>query len=822
MTVETGKLLCLTEGSKKKKRQVIYLECQNVKKTKLVKVPITDDWLSNALLEQQQRSLDSLNNVDVEFQRNDNNDPFQIWEQGQQWDRVKAEVLTPAVTRSKPKNYPKVVSPDKFHNPYNFVPALPRDGVEGQLGDRKPVGHGRYLPNHWTGRIAVKLTTVTPLLIPDAAEMTGDDNGHKTFPVRIGADGKPYLPPTSIKGMLRSAYEAVTNSRLSVFEDHDELLAYRLPATEGLTMVPARIESGQVCLYPGTSTISSDGRPGNGDPMYAAWLRRWDRSTTMLYAHAITFSGSTKLPDHQQRVEFWAEKFTRGTTFQYWKVRKVVPYGGRLGAPPTPTRSTGYGQHKPTGDPMRKFEGYVCVTNKNITNKHDERIFFDAGSSPVKIPLSDQICQRWSKLIESYQENDDFKNGLPCPAALGGTAGWSRQVTGGNSERNLVHGTLCYARVKINRSRFEIQDLYPVMISRGLYDLSPSEMIHPSLKPATAFNQLSPADRVFGWVNQKRKGSYKGHLRVHSVTCHREDAIDDFGDAAATVPLAILGQPKPEQVRFYGADDAMGKPLEEGVDKAKGYKYKDQALRGRKVYPHHSGLPPSYWDTPTEDRTQKPSNGHYQEYRRPCKEEVENLDKQNRSIKGWVKPETEFELDIDVSNLSPVELGALLWLLVSPDIHYHRLGGGKPLGFGSVWLDINWEKTDLRLGADWNQFYRSLMPVSNQSANAAECIDEYKKAVVTAHGKGQRFERIPFIAAFCRCSKGFEDNAAVHYPRVTPNPTPEGEAFEWFVRNEQNTRDEDALRLALPKLAERSPSSLPLHPRTPRQQHRRR
>ena len=160
---------------------------------------------------------------------------------------------------------------------------------------------------------------------------------------------------------------------------------------------------------------------------------------------------------------------------------------------------------------------------------------------------------------------------------------------------------------------------------------------------------------------------------------------------------------------------------------------------------------------------------------------------------------------MDISNLSSVELGALLWLLTSPEIHHHRLGGGKPLGFGSVWLDINWEETDLRLGEHWKQFYRSLMPVPNQETNAAECIDEYKNAVIDAYGRRKKFERIPFITAFCRCSKGFEDNAAVHYPRATPNPTPEGEAFEWFVSNEKGARS------ALPSLARSRPTSLPLH-----------
>lgn len=114
----------------------------------------------------------------------------------------------------------------QFHNPYNFVPAIPRQNITGELGDRTPSGHGNYLSDHWSGRIRVTLTTVTPLLIPDASlaeEWQGSK--HKTYPLRL-VNGQPYLPPTSIKGSLRSAYEIVTNSRLSIFRGHDEKLGF--------------------------------------------------------------------------------------------------------------------------------------------------------------------------------------------------------------------------------------------------------------------------------------------------------------------------------------------------------------------------------------------------------------------------------------------------------------------------------------------------------------------------------------------------------------------------------------------------------------------
>lgn len=611
---------------------------------------------------------------------------IKLREKGQNWDREEVQEI-PIPKRDQPQERSQNVQPNHFHNPYNFIPALPRPTQDPELGDHKPIGHGRYEKDYWSGRIAVKLTTVTPLLIPDAAEMTEND-GHNTYPVRLGKDGKPYLPLTSIKGMLRSVYEAVTNSRLGIFEKHDDLLAYRKPANSGLQMVPAQIENDCVCLYSGTSEISEDGKPRQGNPMYAAWLHRWERNRTRRDRDCITYAGTRQLPEHREEVKFWAEPFAKYNSkgkeiFSYWKVRKVVPHDEELSKDP-PNPSQPYGTHEPTGDPMRRFKGYVCVTNKNITNKHDERIFF-SDSNQESIPLTDEIRERWAKLIESYQNNDDFKNGLPCPSALE-NAVWSRQVTGGDREKELTEGTLCYAHVHKNGSNFEIIDLYPVMISRSLYEQTPVEILNATLKPATNKEKLSPADRVFGWVNQNGKGSHKGQLRVHSISCESEDAIDDFGDEENSFPLAILGQPKPEQARFYCAEDAEGKPLHNGEsnprykDKGDGYKTEAQNLRGRKVYPHHKGLPHGYWKNPLEDRTQQPDNtDHYQEYRRPDHNGQER-NEQNRSIKSWVKPKTEFHFEIDLINLSAVELGALLWLLSSSDLHYHRLGGQNHWG----------------------------------------------------------------------------------------------------------------------------------------------
>ena len=155
------------------------------------------------------------------------------------------------------------------------------------------------------------------------------------------------------------------------------------------------------------------------------------------------------------------------------------------------------------------------------------------------------LLHRGAKLIESYQDNEDFKNGLQCPSALGNVAHWSRHFTLNEREKQLAEGTLCYAHVRQNGSDFEVIDLYPVMIARSLYSLTPNDVLDPSLKPANSFDQLSPAERVFGWVNQDGQGAYKGQLRVHGIKClsEVEDAVDNFGSDDASFPLTILGLP---------------------------------------------------------------------------------------------------------------------------------------------------------------------------------------------------------------------------------------------------------------------------------------
>ena len=114
----------------------------------------------------------------------------------------------------------------KFLNPYNFVRVLPDNkGKDGEkpnvklLGRCAPPPHDRYIG--LTGKITCELIAKTPLFISDSEFVKDYGNGHKAYRFfRLENNGKEEyaIPSTSLRGMLRSVFEAATNSCFSVFE----------------------------------------------------------------------------------------------------------------------------------------------------------------------------------------------------------------------------------------------------------------------------------------------------------------------------------------------------------------------------------------------------------------------------------------------------------------------------------------------------------------------------------------------------------------------------------------------------------------------------
>ena len=808
-----------------------------------------------------------------------------------------------ARSKRTPSQKSKISTGETFHNPYTFVPSPPRPLKHTFAGDFDPLkcglDHASLNPKWWTGHIPIKLTTVTPLVL---LKTEGKDH----------PPDKPYdvldrIPESSLRGMLRSTYEVVTNSRYACFSNSNRL-AYRMRPQQALKLIPAIIENGSspeklmARLYTGTSRPTADGPKKDGSDqeraMYAAMLTLY--GTKELRSECD--SGYTPKTDHEVWAQIVLCKHNK-PFYLYWKVIKVWPtdkYSQEPAQVATPEsgkwKSLYTNRKKPF---VRVVKGRVLITNENMGNKHDERIFFVEGvnaKNPIKRDVTD-LQGAWRMRIQSYQDahrkeeilqrRDRRGNPVKAWEKFGNNTGdtaWSPHQYQSDADE-LKPGDMVYARCEIDDSNGEIkkiEDLFPVMISRELYEKSPVSLLGSSLEPASTISELSPADRLFGWVpsqkqdqRQSSEGGYKSRIRVVCEDNVRSDTTESFSGGA--LPLAILGQPKPAQGRFYVAKNKKGIPQDKDTSKeAAGYSG-NKGLRGRKQYWHHKGLEANkakaYWQPSAEDRTQEKHDDRYQEYRRPNEDGKKNgkpkTDSQNRFINEWIKPDTVFKASLYVQNLQPEELGALLWLLTLNDEiddgdekHYFRLGYGKPLGFGSVKMEIDEERLvdsclPLGTGEDWKQKYYSALdaspPAMLDEDKQSVCLQAFRASMVAAYKplpdndatdddgdenevvsnltsfdqlervqsrfldtpenraqlEEQHFVELPFISGFRRVLRGPKKDAPIHYPRLDRNPNPDGQNFLWFVDNDHYRGGKE---LALPEVTVEE--GLPYKPKT--------
>ncbi|NKZ07282.1 TIGR03986 family type III CRISPR-associated RAMP protein [Actinomadura latina] len=678
---------------------------------------------------------------------------------------------------------------ESFLNPYTFVPAFSRRKATGAFADRRPDGADRLHEPNWTGTIGVRLTVQTPLLLLDTARAfnaPGAEEGHLTYPVLLRND-RPHLPATAIKGMLRSAYEAITNSRFGVFTGHEEVLGWRRVVDDARHMKPVR--------------VSEDGRS----------LEFWHPVKLSCYRP----KPGPKYPDgrsaeHGDHV--WV-KVVKGQNAD--EVDDIVPH--QNGAPGADWE-----------------EGYAFVTGENAERKRDERVF--VRRRPDTEELTGRLCRRWEALMEHHRELQK-RTELQSDYAISP----HREK---EERRRLTPGTFCWAY----KPGAHIEALYPVMVPRELALRSPAEMVPPKVEPAPSYQELSPADRVFGWVAQDegtgtRPAAYRGRLRVADVTCVTPTGEAVVRFAGRGLPLAILAQPKPNQGRFYLSRSAAEphRPIDPRTPKHDVHRSPDRTLRGRKAYWHHKQAAENenYWDfassTEGDPTQQLIGDVLYREYMRPNTPPKENAiarggatfettdqqqrDKQNRSILGWIAKDTEFTFTIDVRDVPDVELGALLWLLDLEDDCHHRLGLGKPLGFGSVQLSLDCDRTKLHTGAQWSQYYRNLtgeLPDSSPADVKDTCVKAFEAAAQKQPGFAAT--RLAFLAA----ARG-RDDIPVHYPRTTPQglqaprtpPNPAGESFSWFTANERarNGQPVNGRGRSLPAAGDPQGRDLDVYPR---------
>lgn len=678
----------------------------------------------------------------------------------------------------------------KFLNPYNFVRYIEsdrkQDGAtpeEKLLGKMPPPPHDRMLGLN--GEIKCQVITETPLFVSDShgVKTDGSHSSYRFFEY----DGKKAIPASSLRGMVRSVFEAVTNSCFSVF-DGDRKLSYHAPVNEARELVPARVEKKRegyrLHLLTGTTGYKPKGPDKKLDKLYAAWIRLYEKtveskSDKTTKKNPNSSYGKRKpvkldLKEYGHKTQCYAlmEEMThpkRG--FKFWNVLEVSKNKDNLPAP----------------EEGQIIElGWLCITNQNIGNKHDERFFFrteENQDTGVVENIPSDVIDDYNLLLKEYQERHrdsikkrenpnqvDWSKGDPEPA-------YSRFIT---AEEKLEDGDLVYARLCGSKDDLQVEYIVPVSIPRVRYKKSIGELLPEVFQPCQEIDKLCPACRLFGWVKNVTKPknnsdikevvAYKGRLRFeHAILQSMK------GKPFDEMPLAILSSPKPTTERFYLLpSENLEKKRWIWENTRGGYNNGENKLRGRKFYRHHG-------------------KAYEENYRATFRTD------QNRSVRGVVPELSEFTFSIKFNNLSPLELGALLWVLELDGKGFHRLGYAKPLGFGSIKIKVS--KINI---IDPLKRYSSIKNsgiVPLTEAIKEEYINKFKQSMCIKFDQ-KEFDKIKNVRDILVLSQTPANELPVHYPRPDEKPRDDNPSFNWFVGNKK-------YGLALP-VADKNTFGLPL------------
>jgi CRISPR/Cas system CSM-associated protein Csm3 (group 7 of RAMP superfamily) len=474
------------------------------------------------------------------------------------------------------------ITGERFINPYNFVSidetVLRSAAKAGEL----------------SGTIRCELETLAPIFVPNTTrdDTFGTTCQHNSYDFFSYEDlsqrndyqqnpARPIIPGSSIRGVIRSAYEAVTNSCMSTCDDENTL--YRR------TPVPRK----------SVGIIEQDETTG-------------------------------------ERVLYEASKYK-------------LPVNSR-------------GEHK-TGETIN---GGIYLRGEDFSGKKNDAIMkhaLNTNGEKVEITRFNEDSREWVNLVlvwQLYQQKQ------------GKIKGVNQTVT-----HEGYNGYLSAEKIPVYYAKLDDGDFYyiaPAAITKEVFSRTLSELLEHQggHSPCQKCDSLCPACNLFGMVGDDAQASRLFFCDATPVAPSDKENWSDWYDKVRALP--ILSSPKVTATEFYMVDvdgaayfnydyfvnyyeyrDKDGKPASAPVRSH----LADPKLRGRKFYWHRQSV--------VFDDTQR-------------------FGKQRMEIRP-VRTGKTFSFEVGFDRLTKTELETLLWVLTFGEnnaTHAHKLGHGKPYGYGSV------------------------------------------------------------------------------------------------------------------------------------------
>lgn len=634
--------------------------------------------------------------------------------------------------------------PGEFLNTYHFVPILdggptfgPTHSIasirtalketkagHGEWGDWS---HGAWTQGRLSGRITCTLTTEDPVVI-GGRQQEGTDADPCTVVEPCLIDGKPGIPPTTLKGMLSALVEAATNSATRVLDDRAlsvrqamgnglsaigmvtrrsgthadpaegwDLIPLTLPTLSqrypaGHTPPPFPIPMGFRRLMnkgwtPRHRVFVGTRTHGHGDADFRFMQRTGSYSTEhpavyRLAVHDLGIDSIRGECPHDPAKGRIKERQTRESTSAFLIAQRAVDPSKR----PVPEDSLSDPErHGMTRGVLRVMHHDRRESDMPGPRKHELFIPIPEDlDTAVRVPVRPEAVRLFYALADERTLTQPGAKDMHPDAAHPFHPVGTRRNGGGEDPPNalrLKDGDLVF---------FDLTDQDDPQVSvlsfssiwrdshGSLYDYVP-ESAWPLHEKRDA---LSPAEVMFGVVEVLRNGTadreqdvvaLKGRVRCSPAVCAQGD--EAFMMGAPGERLKILASPKPPSPALYFRPAGQDR----FVSKAQLCPNRHRA-RGRKMYLHPAAEPlgetaldraRSHVPAQVENGEQKP----------------DKADNQRNRVRP-IKPDVSFAFHVDFDDL-PGEALDLLLFACRPTPHFrHRIGMGKALGLGRVRIDV--------------------------------------------------------------------------------------------------------------------------------------
>lgn len=494
-------------------------------------------------------------------------------------------------------------STEMFINPYNFVPV----NLDKTL--REDITKTPERTSLVTGYMECILKCRTALAIPGERKPESEGKKHAQYEF-FSIDGKPMIPGSSIRGVIRNVYETLTDSCFGTMRKD--------------TRITERVKR---ALRPGLLVRYED----NGQERWG--LHKAERYLIVIDERFYYQKRLGNIGVHKEDEGGLRKNYRTGDRVRYNTVPK-----GENGEAQTYKQIGAYANIDKNG----KKAGHICI-GEMIPRRHFQSIFEDKGDSGIEI--GDDDFARLETILKVYRNKKI-----------------NRYYGLGNNDHNGYKDYEAAKRkgvIPVYYSKDEDAPLYLSFAALGrkafIRTLN-DKAREKSHQKCHSRKNLCPACALFGTTEGEKAA---GKVRFTDAVCINYDSKY----LQENVTFQELASPHMSYLPFYLRKRGNS---DEKADYSKSYDSECLDIRGRKFYWHH----------------------------KPDLNKDIRQDERNASF-DVIKENAEFKFRIYFENISVEEQLQLLATSVNlgeNDIdgkYCHKLGHGKPLGFGSAKMIID-------------------------------------------------------------------------------------------------------------------------------------